>query len=189
MSSGFSILQANRWGGIEIARIAKQIDPKVKIVFGGVSATIELVDKKEFYPLHSDFCSRLGMTFDHGDYSGIDAIKNKDKIAARLYQKALQYHLNARAYLGLGIFNQKKQAYATSVEILSQGLEYFPDDEQLNICMAVSLMNTGAYQEALSYLLKFQHLQQALGLITNCYHALHDFEKAAAFQNRKKNHF
>jgi len=36
---GFSILQANRWGGIEIARIAKQIDPKVKIVFGGISAT------------------------------------------------------------------------------------------------------------------------------------------------------
>jgi len=36
---GFSILQANRWGGIEIAQIAKQIDPKVKIVFGGASAT------------------------------------------------------------------------------------------------------------------------------------------------------
>ncbi|MBL6971516.1 MAG: cobalamin-dependent protein [Desulfobacterales bacterium] len=146
--------------------------------------TIELVDKKEFYPLHSDFCSRLGMTFDHGDYSGIDAIKNKDKIAAKLYQKALQYHPNARAYLGLGIFNQKKQAYETSIDIVSQGLEYFPDDEQLNVCMAVSLMNTGAYQEALSYLLKFQHLQQTLGLITNCYHALNDFEKAAAFQKK-----
>ena len=146
--------------------------------------TIELVDKKEFYPLHSDFCSRLGMTFDHGDYSGIDAIKNKDKIAAGLYQKALQYHPNARAYMGLGILNQKKPSYATSVEILSQGLEYFPDDEQLNICMGVSLMNTGAYQEALSYLLKFQHLQQTLGLITNCYHALNDFEKAAAFQKK-----
>ena len=36
---GFSILQANRWGGIEIAKIAKQVDPEVKIVFGGVSAT------------------------------------------------------------------------------------------------------------------------------------------------------
>ena len=36
---GFSILQANRWGGIEIARIAKQIHPKVKIVFGGVTPT------------------------------------------------------------------------------------------------------------------------------------------------------
>ncbi|MGW8325463.1 MAG: B12-binding domain-containing radical SAM protein, partial [Desulfobacterales bacterium] len=36
---GFSVLQANRWGGIEIARIAKQIYPKVKIVFGGVTPT------------------------------------------------------------------------------------------------------------------------------------------------------
>ncbi|MBW2572128.1 MAG: cobalamin B12-binding domain-containing protein [Deltaproteobacteria bacterium] len=36
---GFSILQANRWGGIDIARIAKRIDPGVKIVFGGVAPT------------------------------------------------------------------------------------------------------------------------------------------------------
>ena len=36
---GFSILQANRWGGIEISRIAKEIDPAMKVVFGGPSAT------------------------------------------------------------------------------------------------------------------------------------------------------
>jgi radical SAM superfamily enzyme YgiQ (UPF0313 family) len=36
---GFSILNANRWGGIEIARIARQINPGVKIVFGGIGAT------------------------------------------------------------------------------------------------------------------------------------------------------
>ncbi|CAB1059035.1 Radical SAM domain protein [Olavius sp. associated proteobacterium Delta 1] len=36
---GFSILTANRWGGIEIARIARQINPQVKIVFGGIGAT------------------------------------------------------------------------------------------------------------------------------------------------------
>ncbi len=36
---GFSILHANRWGGIEIARIAKKIYPDVKIVFGGIGAT------------------------------------------------------------------------------------------------------------------------------------------------------
>ncbi|MGD8757585.1 MAG: radical SAM protein, partial [Deltaproteobacteria bacterium] len=36
---GFSILNANRWGGIEIAQIAKEIDPGVKVVFGGVAAT------------------------------------------------------------------------------------------------------------------------------------------------------
>jgi anaerobic magnesium-protoporphyrin IX monomethyl ester cyclase len=36
---GFSILHANRWGGIEIARMAKRIDSGVAIVFGGVGAT------------------------------------------------------------------------------------------------------------------------------------------------------
>ena len=36
---GFSILHANRWGGIDIARIAKQVNPEVKIVFGGIGAT------------------------------------------------------------------------------------------------------------------------------------------------------
>jgi hypothetical protein len=35
---GFSILNMNRWGGLEIAQIAKQINPEVKIVFGGVAA-------------------------------------------------------------------------------------------------------------------------------------------------------
>jgi anaerobic magnesium-protoporphyrin IX monomethyl ester cyclase len=37
---GLSVLHANRWGAIEIARIAKQILPKVTIVFGGVGATL-----------------------------------------------------------------------------------------------------------------------------------------------------
>ena len=36
---GFSILQANRWGAIEIARIAKELNPEVKIVLGGIGAT------------------------------------------------------------------------------------------------------------------------------------------------------
>jgi anaerobic magnesium-protoporphyrin IX monomethyl ester cyclase len=36
---GFSILHANRWGGIEIARIARKINSDVKIVFGGIGAT------------------------------------------------------------------------------------------------------------------------------------------------------
>ena len=35
---GFSIVNGNRWGAIEIARAAKQIAPKVKIVFGGIGA-------------------------------------------------------------------------------------------------------------------------------------------------------
>jgi radical SAM superfamily enzyme YgiQ (UPF0313 family) len=36
---GFSIVHANRWGGVDIARLAKQIDPQVPVVFGGIGAT------------------------------------------------------------------------------------------------------------------------------------------------------
>jgi anaerobic magnesium-protoporphyrin IX monomethyl ester cyclase len=36
---GFSIVHANRWGAIDIARIAKKILPDVKIVFGGIGMT------------------------------------------------------------------------------------------------------------------------------------------------------
>ena len=36
---GFSILHANRWGGIDIARIVKKVNPDATVVFGGVGAT------------------------------------------------------------------------------------------------------------------------------------------------------
>ena len=36
---GFSILHANRWGAVDIAQIAKQLLPEVKIICGGVGAT------------------------------------------------------------------------------------------------------------------------------------------------------
>lgn len=36
---GFSVFNANRWGAIDIAKIAKQLNPNVSVVFGGVSAT------------------------------------------------------------------------------------------------------------------------------------------------------
>ena len=36
---GFTVLQANRFGALEAARVAREVLPGVKIVFGGVSAT------------------------------------------------------------------------------------------------------------------------------------------------------
>ncbi len=36
---GLSVFNANRWGGIETARIVKEVNPDAKIVFGGVGAT------------------------------------------------------------------------------------------------------------------------------------------------------
>ena len=142
---------------------------------------LKLVDKKELYPLHSDFYSRLAMTFEEGDYARIDAIKNKKSIAERLYQKSLEYAPNARAYLGLGIVNQRKRAYDKSIQILSEGLAVFPEDEQLNICLALSYMNCGEYKKALTYLLKYHHVKAAVAAIANCYQALNDVRNAEAY--------
>jgi anaerobic magnesium-protoporphyrin IX monomethyl ester cyclase len=36
---GFSILHANRWGGIDIARLVKEVNPQATTIFGGVGAT------------------------------------------------------------------------------------------------------------------------------------------------------
>jgi radical SAM superfamily enzyme YgiQ (UPF0313 family) len=146
--------------------------------------TIELIDEKEFYPMHADFCSRLGMTFDHGDYAENDDIKGKNNIAEKLYIKALNYHPDPRAYLGLGILNQKKGAYHESVQILSEGIEHFPGNEQLSLCLGISHMNLGAFETALSFFLKFQHSKQCLGFIVACYHALNDVENASAYQKK-----
>jgi radical SAM superfamily enzyme YgiQ (UPF0313 family) len=146
--------------------------------------SIELIDNKEFYPFHADFCSRLGMTFDHGDYANNDAILGKERIAEKLYLKALTYHPQPSAYLGLGILNQKKNAYLESIKILSEAIQYFPDNEQLNMCLGVSHMNMGEFKTALPFFLKFQHSKQALSFIVNCYDALNDIEKASFYQNK-----
>ncbi|TET82397.1 MAG: radical SAM protein, partial [Desulfobacteraceae bacterium] len=141
---------------------------------------IELINKEEFYEMHADFLSRLAMTFTHGDYARIEEIKGKENIAERLYKKALSYHPDYRAYLGLGIIAQKKRAYKKSARILSKGIACFPDSEPLNICLGISYMNSGEYARALSSFLKFQDSQEAHYYIAQCYHALGEFEKESA---------
>ena len=145
---------------------------------------IELIEKEEFYQMHADFLSRLAMTFTHGDYSKIEAIGDKEKIAERLYRQALNYHPDHRAYLGLGIIAQKKGAYHESVRIISEGIDCFPDSEPLNICLGISYLNIGEYTKALAYFLKFQHSREAPYYIAQCYHALGEFEKELDFLDR-----
>lgn len=145
---------------------------------------IKLIDKEEFYQMHADFLSRLAMTFTHGDYARIEEIKEKENIAEGLYKKALTYHPDHRAYLGLGIIAQKKGAYEASAQILSKGIGYFPDSEPLSICLGISLMNLDKYTQALSIFLKFQDSKQTPPYIAQCYHALGEFEKEKAILNK-----
>ena len=126
------------------------------------------------------------MTFEKGDYAGIDAIANKTQIAETLYGRSLEYGPNTRAYLGLGMINQKRGAFEESIRILLEGIELFPEDEQLQICLAVGYMNLRKFKTALSLLLKFEHRKEALHLIAGCYQALNESEKAQIYFRRFK---
>jgi radical SAM superfamily enzyme YgiQ (UPF0313 family) len=141
---------------------------------------IELVDNQELYPMHADFYSRLAMSFDHGEYSGVESLGDTKKIAEKLYLKSLEYQPVPRAYLGIGMIRQKKRDLAGSMEALSEGLKHFPDDELINTCQGLNYMNLGQFNNALCYLQKFQESQQALNYVAACYRELNDHENEAA---------
>lgn len=133
---------------------------------------IELIEQEDLYESHADFLSRLAMTFSHGDYSSIEAIPEKEKIAQRLYEKALFYYPDHRSYLGLGIIKQKQGKYEESVKILLDGIKHFPESEQISICLGIAYMNMGRYEEALNCFQKFPGSTEATQYATACYKAM-----------------
>jgi anaerobic magnesium-protoporphyrin IX monomethyl ester cyclase len=147
---------------------------------------LQLVDKEDLYKSHADFLSRLAMTFSHGDYAAIETIPVKEEVAQRLYARSLSYYPNQRAYLGLGIIMQKQEKYEESVQILSEGLNHFPESESLTTCLGISYMNLGSYKEALKCFHKFLDSRDALQYAAACYNAIGDFEKEASILRRLK---
>lgn len=139
---------------------------------------LQLIDREDLYPMHADFCSRLGMTFSHGDYSKVDLIEEKDRIAEKLYTKALEYHPDHRAYLGLGILKQRAGEEKASVHVLSEGLGFFPQSEPLHMAMGISCMNLEHYGDALHHFLRCEESKAANRWIALCYEKMGQREKA-----------
>lgn len=148
-------------------------------------AAIDLLPDPAFAARHADFLSRLAMTFSHGDYAGHPQLPDSERIAEELYARALNYHPDHRAFLGLAVIQQKKGAFEASVATLQRGLQAYPASEALNICMAVSRMNLKAFDEALAHLLPFENSPQALPHIVACYQAKGDRRAAEVFARRQ----
>jgi len=66
------------------------------------------------------------------------------------------------------MLHQKKRQFNRAMHILETGLDKFPADKSLNICMAVSLMNTGDFKRALVYLNKFSSHRDVEPYISAC---------------------
>lgn len=134
---------------------------------------IELVDIKELAPFHADFLSRLAMTFSHGEYAGDHGgdtrIKNQDKTAKLLYDRALSYTPDSRAFLGLAMLLQKQKRFEKAITVLKKGLNHSPENKNLTICMGVSLMNTGHFKPALNFFKKFRDCPETNHYINICH--------------------
>jgi len=147
---------------------------------------VNLVQDKAFNRLHADFCSRLAMTFSHGDYADISAIKKPETVAERLYQKALGYHPDHRAYLGLGMLYQKQRKFKNALQVLKKGLSQFPGSFDLSLCQAVNHMNSGDYKRALPLLLDHEKQKAARAYIAQCYEELGDHRTAASYRDPER---
>ena len=143
--------------------------------------SLDLVDEEEFYDMHADFCSRLGMTFSHGDYAQNEFVVGREGAAETLFRKALTYAPDHRAYLGLGVIKQNRREYEDAAKILAEGVKHFPGSEELNLCLGISYMNLRGYDQALECLLKCQDSEETSYHIASCYEALGDHQKEQAF--------
>ncbi len=149
------------------------------------ATAVELEDDPDLYPLHADFLSRLGLTFSHGDYSE-GKVPHAMKTAEQLFRRAIDYHPNARAFLGLGMLKQRQRDFHGAIHYLSEGANSFPQDEQIQTCLGICLMSTGNYKAALKTLLPFTSNVAVHPYISACYRALGDVTPAE--NDKKKQH-
>jgi hypothetical protein len=152
------------------------------------AASVALVDRKELYPFHADFLSRLAMTFDQGDYAGVEAIPDKEATAEALYRRALTYHPDARAYLGLGILAQRRRDDNAALEILEEGARRCPGDGHIPVALAVSYLNQGRFREAATLLEPFARRPDALPFLAAAYRGMGENEKADAAEAALERH-
>lgn len=144
---------------------------------GQFALDAELADLEELAPYHSDFLSRLGMTFTHGDYSHNPLVKDKESVGEALFLRSLKFAPNQRAYLGLAILMQKRGDHGQAIRLLQEATRSFPQDEQLHTCLAISHMSLGDFGEAAQLLEKFSHSPTALRYLARCYSALGQRDK------------
>jgi uncharacterized protein HemY len=78
------------------------------------------------------------------------------------------------------MMKQRRREYRDSVQVLSEGVKQIPDSQQLALCLGISYMNLGQYDNALECFLKFPSSQEILRYTAACYQALGDSEKEAS---------
>ncbi len=122
----------------------------------GVAQSLELDPDPALSPFHADFLSRLALTFSQGDYAMDPRIKTPEQTAEALFNKALDFYPDFRAFAGLGMLYQKQRRFKEAFSAMEQGLARYPGNETLETGTGVCLMNLGDFKGALARLNKFK---------------------------------
>ena len=136
------------------------------------AANIALVDDPSLYRCHADFLSRLAMTFSHGAYAEDGRVQDSEYTARILFEKALTYHPDFRAFLGLGMLLQKLGRFDQSLQVLDQGLTHFAGSKDLSLCKGICLMNQKKFRAALNCLSSFNQFADVRHYVSICSKAL-----------------
>lgn len=145
---------------------------------------LELEERPELFPGHADFLSRLGMTFQEGDYARVPEIPHPARLAEALHTRALAYHPHPRAYLGLGLLHQQRRDFAAAAAVLEEGLRRVGAEPGLHLALAVTRMNQGDFAAALEVLAPFGDDPQARAYREECLRVLGRRQAAPAAARR-----
>lgn len=174
----------NRIEGIMYAELDPALPDEKILTFGKTLRTafyenvhtyadrVRLVDRPDLAPFHADFLSRLGLTFSQGDYFKNDLVREKEITAEKLFQRALGYAPDHRAYLGLGMLKQREGRLEASNRWLREGLERYPDSPDLHRCLGLNLLQQDDFRGALACFEKFPDDPEAAGRADRCRRAL-----------------
>ncbi len=145
---------------------------------------VKLADTPELLPEQADFLSRLGMTFQYGDYATNPLVQDKEATAEALYRRSLALAPDRRALMGLASLLQRRAGHDEALELLAWGRAQFPQDTELVECSAASLMELGRLRQALDFLSPLTSSARAMSMAAQCCQALGDASGAEAFRKR-----
>jgi anaerobic magnesium-protoporphyrin IX monomethyl ester cyclase len=132
---------------------------------------LSLGDKPELRAEQADFLSRLGFTFEYGDYAVLLPEKAQSDLAVSLYRKALMLHVDPRASTGLGIHLQRAGREQEALEMLLRAHAANPQDEGVGLQLAGILIRKGNVEsllEAEAILGKLKYSRQVAKYLAQC---------------------
>lgn len=109
----------------------------------GNMAELSLGNKPELRAEQADFLSRLGLTFEYGDYAALLPPEARSELAVSLYRRALELYTDPRAAAGLSIHLLRAGQEQDALELLLRAHAASPCDEGVGLQLAGVLMRKG----------------------------------------------